>query len=443
MHQVEVLDDQAAARAAAENRRRALSITAALRLAAGVAFLVLGIVWTSSKQMSMGVLGLPLFVYVALASTFFTCGQSAVVQRLFWVMPLVDMALSFIIFRSALSVDAGFASSWAVASLAVYTLIVALSGLSLPAWLVGAATGLAIAGESALLRAAGHTVWPMLVSALALAFVAAATSTIQRKTLHALRQSYEAQAALEALAEIRSQNQALEELQREKDSLLEVIVHDMRSPVGAALLSLEYIALELKKHPSQTALLEAADDGLGTLSSLSGMISQILDTSKLETGRLTLRLDIVPLRPIIETAIGEATSRARSRSITLDFEAPEEVRAAVDLRLVSRTLEVLLNYGLRHTPEGGRMLLAATSTATEIRVSLHATAPAIPSADREHVFDKFPVTRPEARRMSAWSLGLYFCKLVVASHQGTVALEDVDGWPTSFVIRLPSVPKAA
>jgi two-component system sensor histidine kinase KdpD len=214
----------------------------------------------------------------------------------------------------------------------------------------------------------------------------------------------------------------------------------MRSPVGAALLSLEYIALELKKHPSQSALLEAADDGLATLNNLSGMISQILDTSKLETGRLTLRLDIVPLRPIVEEIVHGAAPRSRGRNVTIDFQGHEEVKAAVDLRLLPRTLDVLMNYALRHTPEGGRILLAATATTTETRISLHATAPAIAAAERDHAFDKFPVAQPEARRMSAWGLGLYFCKLVASSHQGTIALEDVDGWPTSFVIRLPSIP---
>jgi len=305
--------------------------------------------------------------------------------------------------------------------------------------LVGVVTAADIAVESAILQLAGHDLWPMLTAGLALAFVAAGTATVQRRTMQALRQSYEAQAALDSLAKIRSQNRALEQLQREKDSLLELIVHDMRSPIGAASLSLEYIALELKKHPSQAALLEAAEDGVSTLNVLGGMISQILDTSKLETGRLTLRLDVAPLRPIIESVVDNATPRARGRNITLDFEAHEGIKAAVDLRLFPRALQAILSHGMRHTPEGGRVLLAVTATGSETRVSLHATAPAIPPEERQHIFDKFPLSQPDARRMSAWGLGLYFCKLVVASHQGTITVEDVDGWPTSFVVRLPAV----
>ncbi len=83
------------------------------------------------------------------------------------------------------------------------------------------------------------------------------------------------------------------------------------------------------------------------------------------------------------------------------------------------------------------MLLVATGGEREVRISLHSTAPAIPAADRERIFDKFPIAGANTKPTSSWALGLYFCRLVVSSHQGTLGVEDVDGWPTSFVIRLP------
>ena len=254
---------------------------------------------------------------------------------------------------------------------------------------------------------------------------------------------YEAATTKVSLARLQEQHQKLELMQREKDALLEIIVHDMRSPVGAALLSLEYLALELKKHPSQAALLEATDDALGTLNTLSGMISQILDMSKLESGRLTLRLDFADLRPILEATVRDSAPGARARSMTLDFDAPEDLKAAVDLRLFPRVLEILTAHALRHAPEGGRILLVASGGTDDIRVSIHSTAPEIPNPDRQHLFDKFPVAQGESHRKSAWGVGLYFCHLVVAAHQGSISLEDVDGWPTSFVIHLPAQRKTA
>jgi signal transduction histidine kinase len=270
-----------------------------------------------------------------------------------------------------------------------------------------------------------------------------ATSAVPRNAAVALSREHQAANAMVSLAKLQEQHRALELMQREKDALLEIIVHDMRSPIGAALLSLEYMALELKRHPSQSSLLEATDDAVGTLNSLSGMISQILDMSKLESGRLTLRLDFADLRPILEAIVSDAAPRARARAITLDVDAPEGLKAAVDLRLFPRALEVLATHALRHTLEGGRILFVASTGTDEIRVSVHSTAPASPAPERQHLFDKFPPTEEASHRKSAWGVGLYFCRLVAAAHQGSISYEDIAGWPTSFVLHLPSQQKTA
>jgi K+-sensing histidine kinase KdpD len=317
----------------------------------------------------------------------------------------------------------------------------ALAGLSMPARLVVVLTLLATGAELVLLHLAGMSYWPMIVAVFALTFVTVATSAVPRNAAAALLREHEAATTKLSLARLQEQHQKLELMQRERDALLEIIVHDMRSPVGAALLSLEYLALELKKHPSQASLLEATDDALSTLNSLSGMISQILDMSKLESGRLTLRLDFADLRPLLDATVRDAAARARSRSIAVAFDAPEDLKAAVDLRLFPRVLEVLTTHSLRHSIEGGRVLLVASAGADEIRVSIHSTAPAVPNPERQRLFDKFPPTNVEARRQSAWGVGLYYCRLVAAAHQGSISLEDVDGWPTSFVIHLPAQPK--
>jgi signal transduction histidine kinase len=213
----------------------------------------------------------------------------------------------------------------------------------------------------------------------------------------------------------------------------------MRSPVGATLLSLEYLATELKRNPTLGHLVEATDDALGTLNSLSVMIAQILDTSKLESGRITLHPDVSELRPIVEEGVRGAAARARSRLVTLSFEALDGLYAAVDLRLFPRALEVLLSHCLRHTPEGGRMLVAVTASGPDVLVSIHGSGPTIAPTERDRIFEKFPQASQETRRNSAWGLGLYFCRLVAQVHQGSLTVEDVDGWSTSFVIRLPAV----
>jgi K+-sensing histidine kinase KdpD len=421
---------------------RALTVTAAIRLAAGTALLGVAAAWTVTRRIDLGFILLPMLAYVALATTAFAGRHLPLGRRLSFLMPFFDLTLAFVVHRHGLMTFHPFAASWAVSSLGVYTLIVALVGLSSPVRLVVAVTLLSVAAQWVLLSAPGVTLYAMLVATFTLTFVAVATSAIPRIAEAALRQEQQAAMTLDSLEKAREQNRQFEHVQREKDALLEIIVHDMRSPVGAAMLSLEYLALELRKHPSQAPLLEATDDALITLNSLSGMITQILDTSKLEGGRITLRLDDTEVSSILERARREAAPRAGSRAISIGLEAPAGLTAALDLRLFPRALEALMTHLLRRTPEGGRMLLVATGDEREVRVSLHATAPAVPASERERIFDKFPFAEGEPRRMSGWGPGLYFCQLVAGAHQGAISIEDVDGWPTSFVIRLPGRPKS-
>jgi signal transduction histidine kinase len=440
-------DQPAVVQTMAETRQRAFAVTSAIRLAAGSTFAALGGAWTRKHGFELSVLIYPLLAYLALAAVAFACRRGALAARLAWAMPFFDLGIAFLVLRVGLLIDAAHGTAWAVSSLGVLTLVVALIGLSLPVRLVAALTLLAAVAEFALLRAAGLSLWPGLVATCSLGFVAVATSAVPRQTEVALRQKHEAASARASLVEAQEQNQQLEHLQREKDTLVEVIVHDMRSPVSATILSLEYLAMELKKMPGQAALLEAVDDALSTSNSLANMIAQILDTSKLEAGRITLRLEDIELRRLLESALQEAVPRARSRSITVTLEAPDALKAAVDLRLFSRLLEVLVTHSLRHTPEDGRVLLAATGGVDEVRISIHNSGPAIPASERGAIFEKFPSKLPSegqaARPKSAWGLGLYFCRLVVEAHQGRISMDDVDGWPMSFVIRLPPQTKSA
>ena len=436
-----VASDRARDENTPDSHAHARAVISAIRLAASGVLLGLVATLTFARKLDLGTLLLPLLAYVVLAAAAYAGRNRPLARRLFLAMPFFDVGLAFIVHRHGMMLLPAFATSWAVSGLSVYTLIVALVGLSMPVRMVVALTLLSAVAEWVLLRASGITLYSAVVTSFAFAFVAVATSAVPRTAAAAFRREEQALFTIDSLAKEQAKNRQLELLQREKDALLEIIVHDMRSPVGAAMLSLEYLGIELKKHPSQAPLLEATDDAIGTLNSLSGMITQILDTSKLESGRLTLRLDYAELRAILERTAREAASRAASRSIVVDLEAPEGLAAALDLRLFPRALEALATHLLRHTPEGGRMRLVATGDQREVRISLHSTAPAIATTERDRIFDKFPFVDGDSRRTSGWGLGLYFCRLVAAAHQGSLSLDDVDGWSTSFVIRLPGQPR--
>jgi two-component system, OmpR family, heavy metal sensor histidine kinase CusS len=427
----------------ADDQLRVRNATAVIRLAASAAFLAIALAWSLVRGVGVFALACPLLVYVAMAAAALGFHKRERVRRLFWVMPFLDLGACFTLLQQGILIDTAHAPAWGVTSLGVYTVVVLLAGLSLSGRLVVLHTALSAVAVSALLTKAGLSIWQPLIGTLTLAIVAVSTSFVPRMAEMLRHQGEQTAHALASLGQAQAHNQELERLERERDALLEIIVHDMRSPVGAAVLSLEYLAMELKKHPSQAYLLESAEDALGTMNTLSGMISQILDVSKLESGRLTLRLEYTELRPMLEAAVAKAMAQARAHQLTLDFEAPPGLRAALDQRLFPRALDVLITYCLRLAREGGRVRLVAArvgGASTDdagIQVSIHSTGPTIQREDRQKVFEKLPVLDREQRRIATWSSGLYFCRLVASAHQATLGIEDAEGWPLSFVMRLP------
>lgn len=414
-------------------------LAAGVRVAALVASVIIAIAWSVTRGMGLSALLWPLGAYLVVSLVAFAFRRRPFVARLAGVFPYLDTALAFAVHHQGLHVDrmaAGAWAGWCLSSLAASILILVLAALSSPGRTMVVLTPLVLGSEALFLHSAGLLAWPIAISLLALAVVARVTTAVPRAAFTSAKREEEAALTRDALAKERQQNQKLELVQREKEAFLETIVHDMRSPVGAALLSIEYLAIELKREGRSAPLLEATDDALATLNSLSRLIAQILDMSKLESGRLTLRFDLEPLRPIVEEAISEALPRARNRFIAIDQQAPENLKAVIDVRLLSRTLDALLTYAIRHTPEHGRILVLAAQGPHEARLSIHTTMPALPADERRRLFERLPLAGAEPRRLPTWGVGLYFCRLVAEAHQGSIAMEDVDGWPTSIVLHL-------
>jgi signal transduction histidine kinase len=314
-----------------------------------------------------------------------------------------------------------------------------VEGLVVRHRLLGLATVAGMVAQTLLVLLGHVPAWTIAGSFTLLIVTLIVGFTAQSRTAALARRVAEADGAHRQLAESRAQYEKLQLLQRDKDSLVQLIVHDMRSPISATILSLEYLSEHLKRLPNTESLIEAADDALTASTNVSDMISQILDTAKLEEGRITLHSAPLAARELLNTAQGLAQVRARRRQLQMDVEVvPEGLTTNVDARLFPRLLENLVSNALRHTPPEGRILLQAVRQDGQVVIAVHNSGAPIAAGEREKIFDKFQQGNGEARRLSGWGLGLYFCRLVAEAHGGHIRVEDVPGWTTSFVIRLPA-----
>jgi two-component system, OmpR family, heavy metal sensor histidine kinase CusS len=244
------------------------------------------------------------------------------------------------------------------------------------------------------------------------------------------------------LARAQEQNARLGRLQREKESLVQLIVHDLRSPLNAVMLGLEFVAQEVKRRHAGSDLTEALEDARSTAGRVSGMVAQILDTAKLEEGRLMLERSSVSAGELLRRVRQQLAPMARDKAVEVRVEATADLTLRGDPRLFGRVFENLLSNSIRHAPGGGQILLSAVREGTTCRMSVHNNGVPIEAGDRERIFAKFQ-QGGDGARLGGWGLGLYFCRMVLEAHGGTIAVEDSEGWPTSFVMRVAAEATAA
>ena len=416
--------------AAEGQRRRILSAAASLRLAGSAVFLVASLIlWKVSGDDDWSGQVPTLIAYGTLAGITFAAQGRSTMLRLAWVQPLLDVGFIYSVLRTALLVGTMSSQTVAGLSVGVFVLPIAVGGLAFRTRCLVLVTLLATLCEWSLMSQADLGALPML-TAVAMLLLAAASSKLARETA-------EAEVTRRMLAETRVQFEKLGQLQQEKDSLVRVIVHDMRSPVGTTMLSLEYLDLEMRRQPVSKTWHEAVQEALAGSGDVSEMIAQILDTTRLEAGRLALSLKTVEPRDILEDTRASTATHARSKGIAIELDAEASLPVAADPRLFLRLLQSLLTTTIRRTPRGGRILLEAGRHGAGVRIAVHSTAATIPPEQRETTFDKFQPGDKTARRLSGWGQGLYFCRMAAEAHGGSLAVETCEGWPSSFDIHMP------
>ena len=227
----------------------------------------------------------------------------------------------------------------------------------------------------------------------------------------------------------------LREAQGLRDELMELIVHDLKNPLAALSSNLEFV--ESRNRGDREAG-EAIRDCRDSTSRLLRMVTVLLDVNHLEEGHLAPNVERHAARAMLEGSRRGRSHEARLRGIHVDVHAEPGFELRLDADLVGRVIDNLLDNALRYTPSGGLIHLSAGPGPLGARVTVYNSGPPIPERDRERIFQKYE-RLPGARgqRKSNRGIGLYFCRLAVQAHGGTITVDDAGGTGARFLIDLP------
>jgi signal transduction histidine kinase len=234
------------------------------------------------------------------------------------------------------------------------------------------------------------------------------------------------------------QYRQLQGLEMARDNLVHMIVHDLRSPLTGLQGYLDLLRLS-SAATADREVMEFAREANAIAQRLNRMISQVLDVSRLEAGKMPLAPKQVDLNQIVRAAV--TTLGPPPRAVRLDYNLPRHpARIVCDPDLISRVIANLVGNAYKFSPEGAiRITLELGNDSARILVSDN--GPGIPRQLQSHIFEKFG-QGPDGRRGSVAStgLGLTFCKLAVEAHGGCIGVESGPPRGSTFWIDLPTSP---
>lgn len=260
---------------------------------------------------------------------------------------------------------------------------------------------------------------------------------------HVIRAKEEAEssnaAKTRALAQLETNYAKLQELERMRDTLTHMIVHDLKSPLSSmiGLLSLveESVPDELEEDQIKH-LRNAKRAGR----SLLQMIETLLDIARLESRAMPLNRIPSDLGNLIHEAVTLLDQEGAQKIVGI-AEPPTPVIASCDPDIVRRVIANLIINAVKFTPADGEIRIAVQAQGErEIRLAVTDNGKGIPSEYHEAIFERF--RQLEVRKLS-YGLGLNFCKLAVEAHGGTIHVESQPGKGSTFWFVLPTTPPGA
>jgi signal transduction histidine kinase/GGDEF domain-containing protein len=241
-------------------------------------------------------------------------------------------------------------------------------------------------------------------------------------------------------------NLELRKIDSMKSEFVSVASHELRTPL-AAIKNAVQLMLSGKTgevNENQKKFLSMAERNINRLTNI---LNDLLNLSRIESGKIELKFENIELGDIIELAASSLRPHADVKSIQIDVQIPESLPAIYgDQEKIEQILTNLIGNAIKFTPDGGKILISAQSPSHDqkdgygktVAISVKDTGIGIPAEHLDAVFEKFHQVEGSLHRsVSGTGLGLAITKGLVEAQQGTIVVESEMGKGSTFTFALP------
>jgi signal transduction histidine kinase len=264
---------------------------------------------------------------------------------------------------------------------------------------------------------------------------------LERSIRYALQQHrYEAELEREVrlrTEELNRANAALRDEDRRKNDFIAMLAHELRNPLAPIRNALEIMRLAAADPDAveQSRLMLERQVG-----QMVRLIDDLLDVSRITTGKLRIELEAVHLGAVIESAVEISRPAIEKANLTFAADVPgRPIPIRADRVRLAQVFSNLLNNAAKYTPEGGTVSLTAAQEGAQAVVRVRDSGVGIPLDVLPRVFELFTqVDRTLNRSQGGLGIGLALVHRLVELHGGTVSVRsDGPGQGAEFTVRLP------
>jgi len=234
----------------------------------------------------------------------------------------------------------------------------------------------------------------------------------------------------------------LREVEKMRDDLMKMIVHDLKTPLTSVLATLEMLidrdfgTLNDQQH-------NALEDAESKAEDLLALIGDLLEVSRIEEATMTLDLQKIAPDALLSEVLHEWSIRFQQEQASASFDVSEDAPAfEADKGLLKRVIGNLVQNALTHSANAVTLQLSARRDGDGVLFTIADNGPGIPPEYHDLIFRKFErVKNPTIPRTRSSGLGLAFCKLVVDAHGGRIWVQSAgEGKGSAFHFSLPTRP---
>lgn len=225
-------------------------------------------------------------------------------------------------------------------------------------------------------------------------------------------------------------------VEKEKDEFLSIASHELKTPLTSIKAYMQLLERKLKKNEEDPEV-SYVSKALSQVEKLNSLITDLLDVSKIDNGKLKINKKRNKLDHVINNAIDTIIQTHDDKVKISRHGFIPDIEIAFDEIRIEQVLINFLTNAIKYSPENNQIIVTTFVDETEVRVSVTDFGIGIPDFKQDAVFKKFYRVEESSLQFQGMGIGLYICSEIIKQHDGAIGLSSVVGEGSTFYFTLP------